>query len=292
MSTPDKILDPELTRAAIIDELDYFNSKVWQIERVSDMYKQEDYVRTRSRWVMCNKGDSETPDVRCRLVSCEINKHKGDKPPEFYASTPPLEAQRMMFSRFASERVRCKGKVEVPLQMSFVDIRKAYLNGISRRSAYIGLPRAMGLGKEYVAKQVRCVYGTRDAGSIWEDCYRDCLEGMGFLSGAASPCVFFHPERNITVVVHGDDFNALGVSDDLSWYEDQLKQSVEIKIRGHMGPDGNCDEIKILNRMLRLTPEGLTYESDPRHVDLLASSMGLTIGNAVSTPGTKEPNPD
>ena len=59
-----------------------------------------------------------------------------------------------------------------------------------------------------------------------------------------------------------------------------------------MGPGGNCDEIKILNRILRLTPEGLTYESGPRHVDLLASSMGLTIGNAVSTPGTKEPNAD
>ena len=56
-------LGPELIRAAIIDELYDFNSKVWQIERASDMYKQEDYVRTRSRWVMCNKGDSETPDV-------------------------------------------------------------------------------------------------------------------------------------------------------------------------------------------------------------------------------------
>ena len=71
----------------------------------------------------------------------------------------------------------------------------------------------MGLGQKYVAKPVRCVYGTRDAGKIWEDCYRDCLEGMGFQSGAASPCVFFHPERNITVVAHGDDFNALGVGD-------------------------------------------------------------------------------
>ena len=59
-----------------------------------------------------------------------------------------------------------------------------------------------------------------------------------------------------------------------------------------MRPGGNCDEIKILNRMLRLTPEEFTYESDPRHVDLLASSMGHTISNAVTTHGTKEPNAD
>ena len=59
-----------------------------------------------------------------------------------------------------------------------------------------------------------------------------------------------------------------------------------------MGPGGNCDGIKILTRILRLTPEGLTYESDPRHVVFWASSMGLTISNAVSTPGTKEPHAD
>ena len=59
--------------------------------------------------------------------------------------------------------------------MSFVDIRKAYFNGIPRRDVYMDFPKEMGLGKEWVAKQVRCVYGTRDAGSIWEDCYRDAL---------------------------------------------------------------------------------------------------------------------
>ena len=32
-----EILDPELTRAVTIDELGYLNSKVWQIERMSDM---------------------------------------------------------------------------------------------------------------------------------------------------------------------------------------------------------------------------------------------------------------
>ena len=128
------------------------------------------------------------------------------------------------------------------------------MNGILIISDYIYLPNEKGLGTEYVAAQVRCVYGTRDAGNIWEDCCRDCLEGLRFLLGAASPCVFFHPERNFTVLVHGDDFNALGASDDLSWYEEQLKQSIEIKFRGRMGPGDNCDAIKILNRTVLVTP--------------------------------------
>ena len=287
-----EVLDPTQIKAAIIDELDYFNSKVWQIEHVSDMYGKSDYVRTRSRWVMCNKGDADNPDCRARLVSCEINKHKGDKPAEFMASTPPLEAQRIMFDRFVSERTRTVDGKQEPLRMSFVDIRKAYFNGIPRRDVYMDFPKEMGLGKEWVAKQVRCVYGTRDAGSIWEDCYRDALEAMEFVSGLASPCLFFHPVRNISIVVHGDDFNALAVKAELDWYETELATHFEIKIRGRMGPGGECKQIKILNRILTLTEDGLEHEADPRHVDLLASSMALSAANSVSTPGVKDPEAD
>ena len=287
-----EVLDQKLIKAAIIDELDYFNGRVWQIEHVKDMYAQKDYVRTRSRWILCNKGDADDPDMRARLVSCEVNKDKGAKPPEFHASTPPLEAQRAMFSRFASEPYReIEGK-RVPVQMSFVDIRKAYFNGIPKRLVYIDLPKELGLGRDYVGKLVRSCYGTRDAGAIWEDCYRSALEDMGFRSGASSPCVFFHPERNMTIVVHGDDFNALGTSADLDWYEKCLADNFEIKVRGRMGPGGDCTEIKILNRILTYSEKGLTYEADPRHIDLLSSSMGLTAANSLSTPGVKDPEPN
>ena len=34
------------------------------------------------------------------------------------------------------------------------------------------------------------------------------------------------------------------------------------------------------------------YEADPRHVDLLVQSLGLTSANALSTPGVKDPVPD
>ena len=286
-----EVLDPKLVKEAIIDELDYFNARVWHIAHVDEMKQTPDYIRTRSRWVGCNKGDSDNPDVRFRLVSCEINKG-GEKPMEFFASTPPLEAQRLMFSRFASEPEREIGGKMIPVQLSFVDIRKAYFNGIPKRAIFMDLPRELGLGREYVAKLVRCCYGRRDAGAIWEDCYRDALEAMGFQSGISSPCMFHHKSRNLSVVVHGDDFNALGIATDLNWYESELAKFFEIKIRGRMGPGGDCEEIKILNRILRITDQGLTYEADPRHTDLLLSSMNLTESNSVATPGVKDPEAD
>ena len=115
-----------------------------------------------SRWVLCNKGDAAHPDVRARLVGCEINTYKDDS---FYASTPPLESKRMLISEFATRRVARNGK---PLQLSFVDIRKAYFNGIPTRNIFVRLPKEMGLGGNVVAKLDRCMYGTRDAAGIWE----------------------------------------------------------------------------------------------------------------------------
>ena len=277
-------MPPDLIRRAIIDELDVFDEKVWEIDLKENMYKIPDHVFVRSRWVMCNKGDDAEPDCRARLVACEVNK-SGEKNSSFFASTPPLESKKLLFSQYAHERTR-GGK---PLRLSFVDIRKAYFHGIPKRNVYMSLPKEMGLPSHFVAKQVRCVYGTRDAGAIWEDCYRDALEAMGFRSGVASPCCFHHAEKGLSVVVHGDDFTALGCDAELDWYEKKLAENFELKIRGRVGEGCSGDnEIRILNRIVRLTPNGLTFEADPRHVDLLKQSMGLDGANPVGTPGVKE----
>ena len=150
------------------------------------------------------------------------------------------------------------------------------------------LPKKMGLGTNVVARQVRCVYGTRDAGKLWEDTYTQAMEHAGFTTGAANPCVFYHKTRDITVVVHGDDFSALGTDHDLDWYEASLKESFEIKVRGRLGEGCNGpQELRILNRVVSVNTQGLTYEADPRHTDILMSSLSLTSANASATPGVK-----
>ena len=99
-----EVLDPELIFTAIREELDYFNYRVWQLELKSDMMQKPDSVFVRSRWVMCNKGDLRNPDVRARLVACEIHKG-GEKPDAFFASAPPLQAKKCLFSRLAQDKV-------------------------------------------------------------------------------------------------------------------------------------------------------------------------------------------
>ena len=155
------------------------------------------------------------------IIAQEVNK--GDACSDFYAATPPLEAKRLLFSERATKKTLGRKR----LKLHFTDIRKAYFNGKPTRSIYIRLPPELGLPKNTLGKLVRCVYGTRDAGAIWEQCYVDCLVKMGFVQGLASPCCITHPEWKVSVVVHGDDFTALGTDDSLSKYEDGLKKAFE-----------------------------------------------------------------
>ena len=80
-----------------------------------------------------------------------------------------------MFSQYASGRHR-NGK---PIRLSFVDIRKAYFNGRPTRIRLMHFPKELGLPSNLVARLVRCAYGCRDAGHIWEVCYRSALEAIG-----------------------------------------------------------------------------------------------------------------
>ena len=177
--------------AAIMEEFDYFSEKVvWAAADYGEMKSDSTSSVVRMQWVLCNKEDEASPDVRAKLAACEIAR---DKRSQFYASTPPLEAKKFLFSRYARERTRNNE----PLQLSFVDVKKAYFNGTQSRNIYMTPPKELGLPKSLLAKQMKCVYGTRDAGMIWEDTYRAALEQMGFTAGRASPCCFVSKDRGL-----------------------------------------------------------------------------------------------
>ena len=138
-------LPTHLVKTAIIEELDYFNARVWELTDKKTAMATPDSKLVRTRWVICNTGDTTEYGIRARLVACEIATTTSD---DFYASTPPLESKRLLFSEFATARVDSKG---VPLELSFVDIRKAYFNAKPTRNVHLMFPREMGLDSSAVA---------------------------------------------------------------------------------------------------------------------------------------------
>ena len=57
-----------------------------------------------------------------------------------------------------------------------------------------------------------------------------------------------------------------------------------------LGPgDDHAREVKILNRIIQWSDiNGISYEADPRHIEIILEQLGLKEASPVSTPGTKE----
>ena len=51
---------------------------------------------------------------------------------------------------------------------------------------------------------------------------------------------------------------------------------------------GEVQEIRFLNRVLAWQPEGLTWEADPRHAEMVIKQLGVDSSRSAATPGTKE----
>ena len=125
---------------------------------------------------------------------------------------------------------------------------------------YVKLP-AEDAKEGYCGRLLKAMYGTRDAASCWEETYRTHLEDNGFVCGASSPCVFYNADKNIRLVVHGDDFTFLCEGHRVEWVKSLMTKQYEIKIRGVLGDEKKDDKsIRILNRLLEWRKSGLAYK--------------------------------
>ena len=236
-----------------------------------------------TRWVDVNKGDAASPDVRSRLVAKDFAVHRDDS---FFAATPPLEALRMLISDMMTE----VGSGAKEVKMMVLDAKKAHLHAWAERDLYVVLPEEAGGG---CARLVRSLYGTRDAPALWEAYAAAQLCALGFQRGRSNACVYFHRRRGLRCLVHGDDFVATGLLEHLEWMHHELAKTVLLKRVGVLGLDpakGDVQEVRILNRVLRIDGDGVRYEADPRHAEILSAMLGPGA-KAVSTPGLRETLP-
>ena len=274
-------LNPELVMKARREEIEYVRKmNLYTKVPISQCYEITKKAPISIRWIDINKGDKERPNYRSRVVAREINTHKRE---DLFAATPPLEALKTIISITASGN---KGE-----RLMVNDVSRAFFHAKATRPVYVQLlEEDRGKGEEGLCGKLNySMYGTRDAAQNWAAEYSTRLLEAGFQRGKASPCTFYHQERQIRTLVHGDDYVSVGHPKQLKWLEEQLKTRYQIKT--HMlGPDeGQAKEIKILNRIISWHGErGITYEADPRHIEIVVEQLDLKESKEVTTPGTKE----
>ena len=174
------------------------------------------------------------------------------------------------------------------MKLDFINVRRAYFHARAHRKVYVDLPpedKEEGM----CGRLNKSMYGTRDAAQNWEKDYIEFMETAGFRRGRASPCVFWHKEKGVRVVVHGDDFTVLGFQGSLDWFRQRIQERYEVEFRGRIGPGAQDDKsTRLLNRVLEWTEEGIRYEPDQQHADIIVKELGLESSKkTVFTAGVK-----
>ena len=290
-----QVLRDDLVEAARALELTYFEQKgVWRKRLISEI-RRLGKVPISVRWVDVNKGDDANPRYRSRLVARQL-KATDTSGGTFFAPTPPLEALRTILS-FSSSSMRSwrpsyDPKSKRRMQLSFIDVARAYFNAKTdpENPTFVSLPLEHPDSQTHAGELLRHMYGTRLAADGWQEEYSSFLVSkLHFVQGVSTPCVFRHPDKQIVVSVHGDDFTAAGAAEDLDWYESQISKAYEITIQPRLGPgDEDAKEAVVLNRIIRWTSTGVEYEADPRQAEKLLIETGLDENvNSVATPGVR-----
>ena len=138
---------------------------------------------------------------------------------------------------------------------------------------------------------LKAMNGTREASKQWGEFVEDKVTKGGFHPVKVVPGLFFHPEWQVTLSCHGDDFLAEGLSSDLDKLDELMVKSFETKVLPRIGPEqwgGEVQEGSHLHRVIKWTGSGFSWQADQKYVDILVSEMGLSNAKGVDSPSCKD----
>ena len=275
-----KELVREMVEAARREELKVVREmKVWSHAPRELCLQETGKPPIKLRWVDINKGDEEQPVYRSRIVAKEIRTHAR---PDLFTATPPLEYAKYLISCAASRQSE-----ERPCCILLQDIGKAYFHAPATRRVFIELPPEDS-SPGMCGLLEKSLYGTRDAALNWAEAYTQALTDLGFAKGEANPCSFVNAKRGMETVVHGDDFLSIGSEEDLLWFDSEMAKRFKVKTLLMGAKEHHVKQARFLNRIVSWEPEGIIYEPDPRHAEILIRDMGLEKANGLKVPMVKE----
>ena len=141
-----------------------------------------------------------------------------------FAATPPLDSLRTLMVKAASRW----GRTGKSLSVQIVDVSRAHFYADAIRDVFVKLPQEDPRACEegICGKLQKTMYGTLDAAEQWSAHYCSVLASAGFKKGSSSPCHFHHPERDVWMIVHGDDFVSIGESSDQEFVKASLEKTL------------------------------------------------------------------
>ena len=238
----------------------------------------------KSRWVDGWKALPDDPQgVRSRCVAQEVNTHQRD---DVASGTPPLKAHRMVISHAATKR---SGERENKKLIGRYDASVAFLHAESTGKIAVVPPKDVDEGQLWYL--LKAMNGTREASKQWAMRISGTKKKYGFSAVASVPGLFYHPEYDLMLSYHGDNFLASGDKRALDFLDEVMVQEYETKVLPRIGAPqhgGQCKRGDHLHRTIEWTGNGYSWKADDKYQQMLVEEMGLQGAKGVDTPASKD----
>ena len=285
-----KELDPALVVRAREEEMKGFKEfGVYDYVRREEARAHPTGKKVGVRWVDVDKGSSEAPVIRSRLVCQEFAGSEVRN--DLFAATPPLSATRSLLS-LAASKGRSQWKAD---RIMVVDVKKAFLYGKIDRTVFVELPKEDPMSKsgDFVGRLRKAMYGTQDAPKVWQAEVAKTMRELGFIPCVATPCLYFNPTTGVRAVVHVDDFLCIGGAKELDEFRKALEKKYKIKSTV-IGPGpGEVRGGRFLGRYIKWTELGIEWEGDDKLYKQLMDEWQMNGASSMTSPWIKdEPQKD
>ena len=135
----------------------------------------------------------------------------------------------------------------------------------------------MGIDAGKVGLMKKSMYGTRDAACNWERDWQEHVKNWVFKWDSAQRICFTTKNTECRVTT--------SCSQGHKEIDGERKMTNVHPIKAKVIGYGSSKSIKTLYRRLHWRKEGIVYQHDPRHIDVLVKDFGLE-NDSVQTPAT------
>lgn len=234
---------------------------------------------TKGRWLLDLKrsGDWKARGVKQGFL--EYLKNPEADGPGFitYAHVAKLTSARLLLFR--------RGRKDLKHHVMIKDISTAFLQSDKfpeGKLKYIYFKNPFTNQLEYFA-QNGPIYGEASAPRRWEDTFAPWLEKQGFVRAKNERGVFYHPKRQLAMLLYVDDCCASGRSSDLAWLDQLIDKHWEAKPAEYLTENNPLDYLGI---DVSMDKENV-YMSMEKYVKQMLYSLNFTAKKHPTRPMIK-----
>jgi hypothetical protein len=225
-------------------------------------------------WRVKPADDGSVAKLKVRLVGRGFREIYGV---HFYETFAPV-------GKLTTFRVLCAEVAKRDMEISFLDIRSAYLMADTAVPKYMSVPKGVKVPKKGLVWLLKkALYGMRDSAALWHKQFRADLLEWGFKPSTADPCLFVKVDGGsmLRVLLFVDD---LAITNDKTPGGRELKKWFIARIKDKYEFSSSPDDNVYLGMTLETSEHGHLVLTQRAYIERMMATLGMENCRQVWTP--------